>query len=111
MPRGDGTGPPWRGGPRSGRGASKCLAPRGSTGSKKTEGRLEKYAGLIEMLVPLAASLVAMFKRPKVPKSEAPLLRGGTSSQLVRDTKILTQISTEADDSKNLERGDECADR
>lgn len=111
MPRGDGTGPPWGGGPRSRRGASRCLGPRGSTSSKNTEGRLEKYAGLIEMLLPLAAGLVAMFKRPKVPKSEAPLLQGGTSGRLARDTKTLTQISTEADNSENLKRGDEYADR
>jgi len=111
MPRGDGTGPLWGGGPGSGRGASRCFGPRGSTGSKKTGGRLEKYAGLIEMLLPLAASLVAMFKRPKVPKSEAPLLQGGTSGRLARNTNALTQIGVEAEDSKNLERGDEYAER
>jgi hypothetical protein len=111
MPRGDGTGPPWGGGPGSGRGASRCLGPRGSSDSKKSEGRLEKYAGLIEMLLPLAASLVAMFKRHKVSKSEAPLLQSGTSSRLARDTKALAKIGVEADDSENLERGDEYAER
>jgi hypothetical protein len=111
MPRGDGTGPPWGGGPGSGRGARRCLGPRGSTSSKIGGGRLVKYAGLIEMLLPLAASLVAMFKRPKVPKTEVPLLQGGTSGRLARDTNALTQIGVEADDSKNLKRGDEYAER
>jgi len=111
MPRGDGTGPPWGSGSGSGRGARRCLGPRGSTSSKIGGGRLEKYAGLIEMLLPLAASLVAMFKRSKVPKTEAPLLQGGTSGRLARDTHALTHIGVEAGDSKNLKRGDEYAER
>jgi hypothetical protein len=63
------------------------------------------------MLLPLAASLVAMFKRPKIPKSETPLLQGGTSGRLVRDTKALTQVDVEVEDSKNLKRGDDYAER
>ena len=111
MPRGDGTGPPWGGGPGSGRGAKRCLGPRGSTGFKEIGSRIEKYAGLVEMLLPLASTLVAILKRPKIPKSEAPLLQRGTSSQLARDTKALTQTGVETEDSKNLKRGDEYAQR
>jgi len=63
------------------------------------------------MLLPIAASLVAMFKRPKAPKSELPLLQGGTSGRLAHDTDALTHVNVEADDSKNLKRGDEYAER
>ena len=89
MPRGDGTGPPWGSGPGSGRGARRCLGPRSSISSKISESRVERYVGLIEMLVPLASALVALFKKPKVPKS---------------NISALTRVGVEADDSKNLKR-------
>ena len=89
MPRGDGTGPPWGSGPGSGRGARGCLGPRRSTSSKIGGSRVERYVGFIEMLVPLASALVALFKKPKVPKS---------------NISALTRVGVEADDSKNLKR-------
>ena len=96
MPRGDGTGPPWGGGPGSGRGARRCLGPRRSSSSKISGSRVERYVGFIEMLVPLASTLVALFKKPKVPKS---------------NISASTRVGVEADDSKNLKRGDEYAER
>jgi hypothetical protein len=96
MPRGDGTGPPWGGEPGSGRGARRCLGLRSFTSSKIGGSRVERYVGFIEMLVPLASTLVALFKKPKVPKS---------------NISALTRVGVEADDSKNLKRGDEYAER
>jgi hypothetical protein len=96
MPRGDGTGPPWGGGPGSGRGARRCLGLRSSISSKISGSRVERYVGFIEMLVPLASTLVALFKKPKVPKS---------------NISALTRVGVEADDSKILKRGDEYAER
>jgi hypothetical protein len=96
MPRGDGTGPPWGSGPGSGRGARRCLGPWSSTSSKIGGSQVEKYVAFIEMLVPLASTLVALFKKPKVPKS---------------NISALTRVGVEADDSKNLKRGDEYAER
>jgi hypothetical protein len=96
MPRDDGTGPPWGGGPGSGKGARKCLGPRSSISSKIGGSRVERYVGFIEMLVPLASTLVALFKKPKVPKS---------------NISALTRVGVEADDSKNLKGGDEYAER
>jgi hypothetical protein len=96
MPRGDGTGPPWGGGPGSGRGAGRCLGPQSSNSSKIGGSRVERYIGFIEMLVPLASALVALFKKPKVPKS---------------NISALTRVGVEADDSKILKRGDEYAER
>ena len=92
MPRGDGTGPPWGGGPGSGRGAGRCLGTRSSNSPKIGGSRVERYVGFIEMLVPLASTLLALFKKPKVPKS---------------NISALTRVGVEADDSKNLKRGDE----
>jgi hypothetical protein len=91
MPRGDGTGPPWGGGPGSGRGAGRCLGPQSSDSSKTGGSRVERYIAFIEMLVPLASTLVALFKKPKVPKS---------------NISALTRIGVEADDSKSVKRGD-----
>jgi hypothetical protein len=96
MPRGDGTGPPWGGGPGSGRGARRCLGLRSSISSKIGGSRIERYVGFIEMLVPLASTLVALFKKPKVPRS---------------NSSALTRVGVEADDSKNLKKGDEYAER
>ena len=96
MPRGDGTGPAWGDGPGSGRGGRRCLGPRVSSSSKIGGSRVERYVGFIEMLVPLASTLVALFKKPKVPKS---------------NISALTRVGVEADDSKNLKRGDEYAER
>jgi len=48
------------------------------------------------MLVPLASTLVALFKKPEVPKS---------------NISALTRVGVEEDDSKNLKRGDEYAER
>jgi hypothetical protein len=96
MPRGDGTGSPWGSGPGTGRGAGRCLGPPGSISSKIGGSRVERYVGFIEMLVPLASTLVAMFKKPKVPKS---------------NISALTRVGVEADDSKNSKRGDEYAKR
>jgi hypothetical protein len=96
MPRGDGTGPPWGGGPGSGRGGRRCLGSRSSNSSKTGGSRVETYVAFIEMLVPLASTLVALFKKPKVPKSKI---------------SALTRVGVEADDSKNLKRGDEYAER
>jgi len=96
MPRGDGTGPPWGGGPGSGRGARGCLGPRSSNSSKIGGSRVERYVGFIEMLVPLASTLVALFKKPKVSES---------------NISALTRVGVEADDSKNLKRGGEYAER
>jgi hypothetical protein len=48
------------------------------------------------MLLPLASTFVALFKKPKVPKS---------------NIGALTRVGVEADDSKNLKRGDEYAER
>jgi hypothetical protein len=48
------------------------------------------------MLVPLASTLVALFKKPKVPKG---------------NIGALTRVGAEADDSKNLRRGDGYAER
>lgn len=48
------------------------------------------------MLVPLASTLVAMFKKPKHPKS---------------NISALTHVGVEADDSKSVKRGDEYAER
>jgi hypothetical protein len=96
MPRGDGTGPPWGGGPGSGRGARRWLGPRSSISSKISGSRVERYIGFIEMLVPLASTLVALFKKPKVPKS---------------NISALTRVGVETDNSKTLERGDEYAER
>ena len=96
MPRGDGTGPPWGSGPGSGRGARRCLGLRSSISSKIGGNRVERYVGFIEILVPLASTLVALFKKPKVPKS---------------NISALTRVGAEADDSKNLKRGDEYAER
>jgi hypothetical protein len=90
MPRGNGTGPPWGGGPGSGKGAGRCLGPRRSSNSSKTGGsRVERYVAFIEMLVPLASTLVALFKKPKVPKS---------------NISALTRVGVEADDSKTLKK-------
>ena len=91
MPRGDGTGPPWGGGPGSGRSARRCLGPQSSSSSKTGGGRVERYAAFIEMLVPLASTLVAMFKKPKVPKS---------------NISALTRVGIEADDIKYSRGGD-----
>jgi Family of unknown function (DUF5320) len=96
MPRGDGTGPPWGGGPGSGRGAGRCFGPRNSNSSKIGGGRVGRYVAFIEMLVPLASTLVALFKKSKVPKS---------------NMSALSRVGVEADDSKNLKRGDEYAER
>jgi hypothetical protein len=96
MPRGDGTGPPWGSGPGSGRGARGCLGSRSSNSSKIGGSRIERYVAFIEMLVPLASTLVALFKKPKVPK---------------RSISALTRVGIEADDSKNMKRGDEDAKR
>jgi hypothetical protein len=96
MPRGDGTGPPWGGGPGSGRGAGRCLGPRSSTSSKLGGSRVERYVGFIEMLVPLASTLVALFRKSKVPKN---------------NISALTRVDVEADDSKSVKRGDEYAKR
>jgi hypothetical protein len=96
MPRGNGTGPPWGSGPGSGRGAGRCLGLRSSISSKIGGSRVERYVGFIEMLVPLASTLLALFKKPKVPKS---------------NISALTRVGAEADDSKNLERGDPYAKR
>ena len=96
MPRGDGTGPPWGGGPGAGRGARRCLGPESLVSSKIGGSRVERYVGFIEMLVPLASTSVALFKKPKVPKS---------------NISALTRVGIEADDSKNLKRGDEYAER
>ena len=89
MPRDDGTGPPWGGGPGSGRGARRCLGPQNSSSSKIGGSRVERYVAFIDMLVPLASTLVALFKKPKVPKS---------------NISTLTRVGVEADDSKNLKR-------
>jgi hypothetical protein len=94
MPRGDGTGPPWGGGPGSGKSVRRCLGPRGSISSKTSGSRVERYVGLIEMLVPLASTLVALFKKSKVSRN---------------NTIALTRA--EVDGSKNLKRGDEYAER
>jgi hypothetical protein len=96
MPRGDGTGPPWGGGPGSGRGARRWLSRRSSISSKVGRSRVERYIGFIEMLVPLASTLVALFKKPKVPRS---------------NISALTRVGVETDNSKTLERGDEYAER
>jgi hypothetical protein len=96
MPRGDGTGPPWGSGPGSGRGARGCLGPRSSTSSKIGGSQVEKYVAFIEMLVPLASTLVMLFKKPKA-------LRNNVST--------LTRVGGEADDSKSVKRGDEYAER
>jgi hypothetical protein len=96
MPRGDGTGPPWGGGRGSGRGAKRCVDLRSSVNPKIGESQVERYVGLIEMLLPLASTLVALFKKPRVPKS---------------DIRALTHIGAELDDPKNLKRGDEYAKR
>jgi hypothetical protein len=96
MPRGDGTGPPWGSGPGSGRGARGCLGPQSSNSSKIGGSKVEKYVAFIEMLVPLASTLVALFKKPKVPKS---------------NISALTRVGVEADDSKSVKRGDEYAER
>jgi hypothetical protein len=89
MPRGDGTGPPWGSGRGSGRGARKCVDVRDSVSPKIGGSRVERYVGFIEMLVPLASTLVALFKKPKVPKSDMP---------------ALTHTGVEAEDSKGLKR-------
>jgi Family of unknown function (DUF5320) len=96
MPRGDGTGPPWGGGPGSGRGAGRCLGPGSSNSSNTGGSRVERYVAFIEMLVPLASTLVALFRKPKVPKS---------------NISGLTRVGIEADDFKNLKRSDEYAER
>lgn len=96
MPRGDGTGPPWGSGPGSGRGARGCLGPRSSTSSKIGGSQVEKYVALIGTLVPLASTLVNLFKKPKAPKN---------------NVSILTHVGVEADDSKSVKRGDEYAKR
>jgi len=96
MPKRDGSGPPWGGGPGSGRGAGRGLGPRGSNGSKIGGSRVERYVAFIEMLVPLASTFVALFKKPKVPKS---------------NISALTRVGVETDDSINLKRGDEHAER
>ena len=96
MPRGDGTGPAWGGGPGSGRGAGRCLGSRSSNSSKTGGSRVERYVAFIEMLVPLASTLVAMFKKPKVPNS---------------NISALTRVGVEADDSKYSKRGDDYAER
>jgi hypothetical protein len=96
MPRGDGTGPPWGSGPGSGRGARRCLDLRNPISSKIGGNRVERYVGFIEMLVPLASTLVALFKKPKVSRS---------------NISVLTRVGAEADDSKNLKRGDKYAER
>jgi hypothetical protein len=89
MPRGDGTGPPWGGGPGSGRGAGRCLGPRNAKSSKTGGSRVEKYVAFIEMLLPLASTLVALFKKPKILKN---------------NISTLTRVGVEADDSKKLKR-------
>jgi len=89
MPRGNGTGPPWGGGRGSGRGVRRCLGLRSSISSKIGGSRVERYVGFIEMLVPLASTLVTLFKKPKVPKS---------------NISALTRADVEGDDSKNLEK-------
>ena len=94
MPRGDGTGPVWGGGPGSGRGTGRCLRPRSSDSSETGGSRVERYVGFIEMLVPLASTLVALFKKPKVPKNN-----------------ISAIIRAEGDGFKKLKRGDEYAER
>ncbi len=96
MPRGNGTGPPSSTGPGTGRGAGRCLSPRSSNSSKTSGSRVERYVGLIEVLVPLASALVALFKKPKVPKN---------------NISALTHVGIKADGSKNLKRGDEYAKR
>ena len=89
MPRGDGTGPLRGGGPGTGRGAGGCLGPRSSISSKIGGSRVERYVGFIEMLVPLASTLVALFKKSKVPKS---------------NISALTRVGVETDDSKKIEK-------
>jgi len=96
MPRGDGTGPPWGSGPGSGRSARGCLGPRSSNSFKIGGSRVEKYVAFIEMLVPLASTLVKLFKKPKVPRS---------------NVSTLTYVGGDADDSKSVKRGDEYAER
>jgi hypothetical protein len=91
MPRGDGTGPPWGSGPGSGRGARGCLGPRSATNSKIGGSRAERYVGFIEMLVPLASTLVMLFKKPKTPRN---------------NVNTLTRVGGEADDSKSVKGGD-----
>jgi hypothetical protein len=96
MPRGDGTGPPWGSGPGSGRGARGCLGPPSSNSSKIGGSRVGRYVAIIEMLVPVVSTLVALFKKSKAPRN---------------DISTLTRVGVEADDSKNLKRGGEYAER
>ena len=59
---------------------------RGVSCSSKIGGsRVERYVGFIEMLVPLVSTLVALFKKPKVPKS---------------NISALTRVGVATDDSK-----------
>jgi hypothetical protein len=48
------------------------------------------------MLVPVVSTLVALFKKSKAPRN---------------DISTLTRVGVEADDSKNLKRGGEYAER
>jgi hypothetical protein len=96
MPRGDGTGPPWGSGPGTGRGVRGCLGSRDPRGSKISGSRVERYVGYIEMLVPLASSLVMLFKKLKAPSN---------------NIRTLTHVDVETDHSKYLKGGDDHAER
>jgi hypothetical protein len=96
MPRRDGTGPPWGSGPGSGRGVRGCIGPRDSISSKRGGSQVEKYVSFIEMLVPLASTLVMLFKRYRTPGN---------------DVTALTRVGGEADNSNSVKRGDEYAER
>ena len=96
MPRGDGTGPPWGGGPGSGKGARRCLGVQNSIRSKTGGSRVERYVGIIEMLVPLASAFVALFKKPKTPQG---------------NITTFTRVGAETDQAQSLKRGDEDAER
>ena len=62
MPRGDETGPPWGSGLSSGRGLGRCLR---QSDSKVDGGRSQRYVQFVEILVPVVAALLKLFKKPK----------------------------------------------
>jgi len=64
MPRGNGTGPPWGSSFSAGRRLGRCLK---QSDSKVSGGRTQRYVQFVEILVPVVAALLKLFKKPKNP--------------------------------------------
>ena len=69
---------------------------RNSIRSETGGSRVERYVGLIEMLVPLASAFVALFKKPRPPQG---------------NSTALTHVDAKTEQALSLKRGDEDAGR